>query len=376
MTGRASPRVLAFVTAALAVAACDPGPGEQVISRPPVAVAPIEAHRIVDRILVTGELLAVNEASVAAEVDGRVTSILVEEGAAVEAGDIVFEIDRERRQLELEDGQARLEQARARFEQQETEAQRIRRLHSSRTASEARLDDAEAELRLARSQVAAARARLGLAERAFRNASVTAPFSGIVARRHVSEGEFIERGTELFDLVSFDPVEIEFHVSERDSGRIQMDQPLDVRVASCPDEVFRATVTMISPRIDPRSRTLRVKARIENHDGKLRPGLFARADLGLSERSSVPMIPEGAILQRADGSVAFRMVGADRVERIVLIPGVFRDGRVEVVEGLDVGDIVVVRGHARLVDGAVVDVRTPSGAPAVAAAVGDARGRE
>ncbi len=88
------------------------------------------------------------------------------------------------------------------------------------------------------------------------------------------------------------------------------------------------------------------------------------------------MIPEGAILQRADGSVAFRMVGADRVERIVLTTGVFRDGRVEVVEGLDVGDVVVVRGHARLVDGAAVDVRTASGAPAVAAAAVDARDRE
>jgi membrane fusion protein (multidrug efflux system) len=372
MKGRALPLVLVLLSAAVIVASVElqgpTGPEEQVISRPPVAIAPIEAYRIVDRILVTGELLAVNEASVAAEVDGRVTSILVEEGAAVEAGDIVFEIDRERRQLELEDAQARLEQARARFEQQESEAQRIRQLHSSRTASDARLDDAEAELRLTASQVAAAQAGLGLAVRAFRKASVTAPFTGIVARRHVSEGEFIERGTELFDLVSFDPVEIEFHVSERDSGRIQMDQLLDVRVASSPDEVFRATVTMISPRIDPRSRTLRVKARMENHDGKLRPGLFARADLGLSERFGVAMVPEGAILQRADGTVAFRMVGADRVERVVLTTGVFHDDHVEVVEGLDVGDVVVVRGQAQLVDGSPVDVRTPSGEPAVAAA--------
>ena len=155
-----------------------------------------------------------------------------------------------------------------------------------------------------------------------------------------------------------------------------MEQPLDVRVASCPDEVFRATVTMISPRIDPRSRTLRVKARLENHDGKLRPGLFARADLGLSERFGVAMIPEGAILQRADGSVAFRMVGAERVERVVLTTGVFRDGRVEVVDGLGVGEVVVVRGHAQLVDGAPVDVRTLTGEPAVAAAAGDASDRE
>jgi membrane fusion protein (multidrug efflux system) len=375
MTGRALLRALALPTAVLVLAACGEGSGGAVFSPPPVAVERVEAHRVVDRILVTGELLAVNEASVAAEVDGRVTSILVEEGAAVEVGEIVFEIDRERRQLEREDAQARLEEARARFEKQETEAKRIRRLHASQTASDAQLDDAEAELRLARSQVVGARAKLGLAERAFRNSGVSAPFSGIVARRHVSSGEFIVPGTELFDLVSFDPVDVVFHVSERDSGRVELGQPLDVRVASCPDEVFRATVTMISPRIDPRSRTLRVKARLENHDGKLRSGLFARADLGLSERSGVPMIPEGAILQRADGSVAFRMVGDHRVERLVLKPGVFRNGYVEVIEGIDVGDIVVVRGHARLIDGAAVEIRTPTGEAAVGA-LGDARTRE
>jgi len=131
---------------------------------------------------------------------------------------------------------------------------------------------------------------------------------------------------------------------------------------------------MISPRIDPRSRTLRVKARIENCETRLRPGLFARADLGVSERPAVPMVPESAILQRSDGSIAFRMVGTDQVERLVLDTGTIRDGYVEVVSGLAAGDLIVVRGHARLVDGSRVDVRTKAGEPAVAAAPAAAPG--
>jgi membrane fusion protein (multidrug efflux system) len=208
---------------------------------------------------------------------------------------------------------------------------------------------------------------LGLAERALRNASVVAPFAGIIARRHASEGEFISPGTDLFDLVSRDPVEVEFRVTERDSGRIELGQNLEVRVAPFPGEVFPALVTMISPQIDPRSRTLRVKARVEDERQRLRPGLFARADLGVSERAAVPMIPESAILQRSDGSVVFRMVGTDRVERVLLTTGIIRDGYVEVVEGLAEGDVIVVRGHARLVDGSPVEVRTRTGEPAVAA---------
>jgi RND family efflux transporter MFP subunit len=360
----------------LALAACGGGDEAVEISRPPVAIVPVEARDVVDRILVTGELIAVNEASVAAEVDGRVTSILVEEGSAVEKGDSVVEIDTERRQLELEDARAQVEEARAHLDQEERETKRWRQLHASKTASQSQLDAAEAELRLARSRLAASRARLGLAERALRNATVAAPFSGIVSRRHASEGEFIKPGTDLFDLVSIDPIEIEFRVTERDSGRVELGQWLDVSVAPFPEQVFRAQVTMVSPQIDPSSRTLRVKARVEDDERRLRPGLFARADLGLSERAAVPMVPESAVLQRSDGSIVFRMVGTDRVERVLLTTGTIRDGYVEVVAGLAVGDLIVVRGHARLVDGSRVDVRTPPKGTAVTTARREERAPE
>jgi membrane fusion protein (multidrug efflux system) len=358
----------AFLLAVLS--GCGEKAEQRSVAPPPVAVAVVEAQRVVDNIRETGELLAVNEASVAAEVAGRVTAILVTEGAAVEQGHIVFEIDRERRELELNNARARVEEARANVAQQEREARRLRQLHSSGTASQAELDRAETGLRLARSQLAAAQAALGLAERALRDASVAAPFSGFVARRHVSEGEFVTRGRELFELVSLDPIEIEFSLPERDSSRIAIGQKAEVRVAPFPDEVFTATVTVISPKIDPRSRTLRVKAAIANRDGRLRPGLFARADLGVSERAAVPMVPEGAVLQRADGSVVYRLDGANRVDRVLLTTGIFRDGYVEVLDGLQIGDVVVVRGQARLIDGAVVDVRDRGMAPALAT-VGD-----
>jgi membrane fusion protein (multidrug efflux system) len=179
----------------------------------------------------------------------------------------------------------------------------------------------------------------------------------------VSQGEFVSVGQKLFDLVALDPIEIEFRLAEVDSARVAIGSEIDVRVAPYPDEVFRASVSVISPRIDPATRTLRVKGVLANPDGRLRPGLFAGVDLGVSDRSGVAMIPEDAMLQRADGSVAFRLLDANRVQRRVLTTGVFQDGRVEVVEGLEVGDLVVVRGHASLIDGAVVALRHRDGSP-------------
>jgi membrane fusion protein, multidrug efflux system len=333
------------------------------VSAPPVTVAPVEARTVTDRILATGELVAVDEASIAAELPGRVTGVLAEEGAAVSAGDALLEIDREKRQLELDNQKALLAEAETAVSQARRERDRIRSLHARKAASQSRLDEAETAVRSALSRVEASQAQLGLAERALRDASVAAPFAGLVARRYVSVGEYVSVGQKLFDLVALDPVEVVFHLSERDSSLVKIGDQVGVRVAPFPDEVFPATVDMISPRIDPRTRTLRVKARLDNDEGRLRPGLFARADLGVAQRENVPMLPEEAVLQRSDGSVVFALGKDRRVQRRNVRLGVFRDGWVEAVEGVAAGELVVVRGQARLIDGSPVDVRRPDGSP-------------
>ena len=146
---------------------------------------------------------------------------------------------------------------------------------------------------------------------------------------------------------------------------------------TCSATLRRAAVSMVSPTIDPRTRTLRVKGELANGDARLRPGLFARIDLGLQTRRGVAMIPEEAVLQRSDGPVVFRWVEGDRVERLVIETGVYRDGSIEVVRGLQPGDLIVSRGHSGLVDGERVVPRHPDGTP-VDAPVPDvaARSRE
>jgi membrane fusion protein (multidrug efflux system) len=280
----------------------------------------------------------------------------------------VIEIDPERRDLEARNARAMLAQADAQASEAERDLTRIEMLHKEGVAADAKLDSVRTQLRLARSSRDAAGAQLGMAERGARDSSVRAPFAGLIARRYVSEGEFVQPGQKLFDLVALDPIEVEFTVPERDSSRVVLGQPVAVRVAPFPDEVFQAEVSVVAPTIDPMTRTLRVKARMSNTDGRLRPGLFARADLGVSVREHVAMIPEEAVLQRADGAIAYRIVAGNRAERRNIKLGVIRDGRVEVSEGLAVGDPVVVRGQAQLVDGSPVQLRDAKGAPAGAAA--------
>jgi len=238
----------------------------------------------------------------------------------------------------------------------------MEKLHAEGVAADAKVDQMRTQIVTARSARDAAQAQLGMAERAMREASVKAPFAGLVARRYVSQGEFVQPGQKLFDLVALDPIEVEFHLPERDSSKVAQGASVGVRVAPFPDEVFAAQVNLVSPTIDPQTRTLRVKASLPNPDGKLRPGLFARADLGISTRDNVVMIPEDAVLQRAEGAIAYRLVAQNRVERRKLTLGIFQGGKVEVIEGLAAGDLVVIRGQDQLTDGITVSIRDESGA--------------
>ncbi|MBM4337554.1 MAG: efflux RND transporter periplasmic adaptor subunit [Deltaproteobacteria bacterium] len=361
------------LAALLVLAGCSDSEEQAAAQAPPVEVVRVEGERVVERIQATGDLIPREEATVAAEVPGLVTRLHVDEGDSVARGVPLLEIDPERRRLELASRQARVEEAEAALADQQRQTERVRELSEAKIASDAQRDQGELALRLARSRLTAARAELGLGERALRDATVLAPFDGLVARRHVSQGEYVAPGSALVDLVALDPIEVSFHVTEIDSARVSVGGGLDLRVATYPDESFQGRVISLSPGVDPRTRMLRVRAIVPNADGRLRPGFFARVDLGISEREGVATIPEDAVLQRADGAVAFRLVGEDRVERRRLRTGAVRDGRIEVLEGLAVGDTIVVRGQTGLVDGSVVAAKPHGRArePDVASPTGD-----
>jgi membrane fusion protein (multidrug efflux system) len=360
---RERPILLAALAAALVTLACGGGEVESEPPGRPVVITPVDVRDIEERIETSGELLARDRADVAAQVSGEVTSVLFEEGDEVAADAVVVEIDQERRRLEVERARARVGEARAAVAEQEREVERVRVLAGKNVASETQLDQAETAFQTAQSRLLAARAELGVAERALRDATVNAAFSGRIAQRYVHRGEFVREGDPLFELVSLDPIEVEFHLPEADAARVREGLPIEVTVAPYPDEVFDATVTVVSPTIDRRTRTLRVRALVPNPDHRLRPGLFARANLGVARREGVLMVPEEAVLQRADGAIVFKVVEGDRVARVPVETGRVSDGAVEVRSGLAPGDVVVSRGHADLIDGARVVPRTPDGTP-------------
>jgi membrane fusion protein (multidrug efflux system) len=340
----------------LLLAACREAAPPPVIEAPRVVTAPVVGVDLEERIEVTGQLEAKLQTVVSAEVGGKLTQALVDEGAPVDKDTIVLEIDPQRRKLELDSARAQVAQTEASLAQQRRQADRVRALQGKGLTSALQLEQADLELALAESRLTAARAQFEIARQALDDATVRAPFTGVTGRRHVNLGQFLQVGTPLMEFVSLDPIEVVFHVAEIDSALVRHGQTVDVRVAPYPSESFEAVVDVIYPQMEAQSRTLRVKATLPNPTGRLRPGLFARADLGVAFRKGVPMVPDEAVLQRADGAVVFLLAGENRVARRQVKIGVFHEGLVEILDGVKPGEVVVTRGHMDLVDGSVVQV--------------------
>ncbi|HTO53152.1 MAG TPA: efflux RND transporter periplasmic adaptor subunit [Myxococcota bacterium] len=369
-----SSRLAALLLCAFALGSCRRTVATEAAPARSVVLAPVEQRDVVERLSATGQILAKQRAEVAAQVPGEVTAIEVDEGQTVAEGQVVIEIDPDRHQLDLDRARARLSEAGSGLLDAQRQSERVHQLAHHKVASKAQVEQADTALEAARARVEASQADLGAAEHAVSDSRVAARFAGVIGRRFVSRGEYVQPGQKLFELVSLDPVEVEFNLPESDASRLRLGLPLDVTVAPYPGDRFHGEVSMVSPVIDERTRTLRVKALLANPDGRLRPGLFARAELGVAEHQNVLLIPEEAVLERADGKVVFRATdGGTRAERRVVELGPTSGGFVEVRSGLAAGDPVIVRGHATLVDGSPISARNADGTKLLPASAERAR---
>ncbi len=307
----------------------------------PVEVAKAEAAEPLEQIRSVGNLLADESVQIAPEQAGRVAAIRFEEGQAVEEGDELIKLDDTLLAAEAKEVEARAELAQANYD-------RASSLSKTGSGTQRTLDEALAE-RLT------SNAFLLLIQSRLEKTSVKAPFPGIMGLRSVSAGAYVEPGTEIATLDKIDIVKVEFTVPERNLNDVRVGYPVEVRVDAYPDRVFRGEVYAIDPQVDVNGRSLKVRARLPNPDLSLRPGLFARVVVQGASRGEVVVVPEGAIVPRGGESFVYK-VADGKVEEAKVELGRRREGLVELTTGIAAGDTVVVAGHARLRNGAPVEI--------------------
>jgi membrane fusion protein (multidrug efflux system) len=314
----------------------------------PVEVAAARQDTVVDAILATGEVEAIQSADIRPEVEGRITDIPMREGVEVGEGAALFRIDDQ----ELKAQVARAEAERDLAEQALT---RTRQLLEQNAASTSDLERAEATAR-------SNRASLDLLKLRLARTTVRAPFAGVLGQRFVSIGDYVTTSDKLVTIQTVDPERVAFTVPERYAGVVRRGQKVTFRVASLPGEEFVGTVDFVSPAVQLPARTLLVKALVPNGRRHLQAGMFTEARLATEVRPRAVVVPEESIVA-ISGSYFVWVVQAEKANRRTVSIGVRSPGEVEVKTGVEAGDQVVVGGLELLQDGAPVKAtlveRTP-----------------
>jgi RND family efflux transporter MFP subunit len=343
------------VACAVLVAACQGETGEAgEEALRAIAVTQAEARRqlIEDTETSLGTVDAKSAPQIAAEVSGVVTGIYVESGDKVEGEAVLARIDASDYEIEQTRAAAQLERLDILLAQQEREIVRQRRLRDQGHISRAALEEREANVAALRQELSAARSDLDSAERNLRRTEIRAPYDGVILNRLISEGDFVDSGTALFEMARAGIMLVQIPVPETLVDRLEPGLAVRLTGSARNGAPVVGTVTQIRPQVGESSRAITVVAEIENPGG-WHVGSSVNAEIVLEERDSIA-VPAQAVVRRAAGSVVYVIDGNLARERTVTV-GRRVGERVEILDGLAEGEQVAVDGAGFLSDGSAVE---------------------
>ena len=315
-----------------------------------VSTVPVTTERWDRSIESVGSMRAVQGADLSTEESGVVTKIFFENGAEVQAGDLLVELDTDTEQANLRSAEAEQQLARTVYE-------RTRRLRENNTVPQSDLDTAESQLRKMSALVEQLKATI-------RKKQINAPFGGRLGIREVNLGQFVDQGDKIVSLQSLDPIFVDFLLPQQLIAGLTPGSPLRVLTDVYPGKVFDGELTAVNAEIDPVTRNIRLQGTLKNPGGLLRPGMFGRVQLSLGEAEEVTAIPLTAVIAATYGDSVFVVTekeGAEGAKQLVAEQRFIRTGRTEgdfvaVTEGLKPGDIVVSAGAFKLRNGSAIEV--------------------
>jgi len=255
---------------------------------------------------------------------------------------------------------ADLAEVRASNQAAQEELRRYQELYDRGFASQARLDTV-------RAAAEAADARLNAGSSRIADRTIRAPFAGIVGLRTASPGQYMRPGDQIGTLDDISEIKLDFDVPETQLARIAPGVEIVARTAAYADRAFTGRIANVDSRVDPTTRTVRVRAMLPNRGEVLRPGMLLTVEVRSNPRQALA-IPEIAILDQADGSYTYRVAAAEeggqRAELVRIRTGQRSSGMAEVLEGLNLGDQVITEGVQSVRPGQPVQVAAPTAQPA------------
>jgi RND family efflux transporter MFP subunit len=333
-----------------------------------VRVAPVVEESIERSGTVSGVVNAFHRATIAAEATGRVVERRVEPGDVVDAGQALIELDATRLLLAVEQAQATLRTREIDLAEARRELERGDQLVGDDAISKSRHDTMRFAVERAESAEGLARVALRTAKRNLADATVRAPFAGSVEEVQVDVGDHVSPGRPLATMVDLSRARIHAGVTSTEAAGLEPGTPAPVILAELGGIAVEAEIHSVGRIADPASGTYTVELWLDSPDGLLREGMVAQVRLPVEEGRRNPVVPRAALIRREAGMAVFVVDRGGGEPRAVARPvriGRSNAEKVEVLEGVSVGEEVVIDGLFALRDGATVLVEKTSyfGAP-------------
>ena len=325
----------------------------------PVKVFKIQRERISEKLTYTGTLESWRKVNITPEIGGKIARIYVREGERAAQGQLLAELETESLRLQLKQAEAGLAVAEAGHIDAERNKERMDRLLRESAVSEMQHEKAKLALDAAAAQLQQAQAALHLARYALDASIMKAPFAGVIASKNAEVGDVINpmmsgfgAASGVLTLMDYSRIKVAAGVSSHDIDRIRKGQPAILRIPSLPGREFQGRVEVVNLTADPLSKRFGVEAVFENPDLVLRPGTFGDIVFEVLSHENALVVPQRAVLSHSyvfvveDGK-AVRKEVATGLQDVVMV---------EILTGLEEGDLVIVEGNYGLEAGAEVEV--------------------
>lgn len=325
----------------------------------PIPVRTFKAARIefTDLLPTLGTVRGQTEVELKFEVSGTVQTINFREGDLVKEGQELASVDDREAQLRVGYAESKQATAAAQLKLARKRLSVNEELFRIGAIIRPKLEESQIEVEQAETQVETAVKEAGLAEHELGRTTLAAPMEGVIGTRQVEPGEYVTPQNVIATLMDVNSVYVEMGIIERDIERIRLGQRVKVSVDSLPNTSFEGKVDNLAPVIEGKSRTLTAKVKVENTQGQLLPGMFARAEIAVFEKPNALVVPTSA-LKDADGDGKFESVfvaaPGDKAALKPITVGYLTTDYAEVSRGLEEGDPVVTEARGNLKDGSAL----------------------
>jgi RND family efflux transporter MFP subunit len=318
----------------------------------PVTVAQAKITTVISATTVRGNIESLNTPQIAAKVSAEVMTVDVDEGIAVESGQLLASLDDEAFKLAEEAAKADIKRLKIVIKYQKRTLKRDKELMGKKLISESKLDDADTALQQSQAELISARTRLKEAQYRLSHTQILSPIAGVIQQRSISKGDYVNSGDPLFQIVTTDKLRARLFFPETLADVIE--PGMDVELTH-DNESVSGKVSRLRPKLEEGNRALHVLVDFDNeHNWK--PGSSTTARVILAEHTNDIVVTEKALVRRPAGLVLYRVENNIVTENIVTT-GLTQNALTEIISGINAGDTIVLDGAAWLTEGARVEIQ-------------------